>query len=173
MQRSHALILVIGTTVMTLSSCLKDEQTAPRTNAPEFARIQAVNQVNTSSANGYEPGSIFQIELSANIAGKQGGGVWLWIGLHTDGKGDYSGADCGHGGAGALNDKGDATWHYSGLNNDSVVINGVILNGLEGFPTTITVPSRFGHYTGTIGTFLTLPDFIPPFIGFSQLQVAP
>jgi len=109
MQRSHALILVIGTTVMTLSSCLKDEQTAPRTTAPESARIQAVNQVNTSSANGYEPGSIFQIELSANIAGKQGGGVWLRIGLHTDGKGDYSGADCGHGGAGALNDKGDAT----------------------------------------------------------------
>ena len=157
---------------MTLSSCLKDEQTPVRTTT-QSAQSQSVNQTTSSTSKGYEPGSIFQIELSANISGTQGGGVWLWIGLHPDGNGDYSGADCGHGGAGAINDKGDATWKYTGLNNDSVVISGVILNGLAGFPTTITVPSKYGHYTGTIGTFLTLPGFIPPFVGNSQLQVAP
>jgi hypothetical protein len=44
---------------------------------------------------------------------------------------------------------------------------------LEGFPTTITVPDSYGHYTGTVGSFLTLPPFIPASIGNSQLQVAP
>jgi hypothetical protein len=44
---------------------------------------------------------------------------------------------------------------------------------LDGFPTTITVPVTYGHYTGTIGSYLTLPGFIPGFLGNSQLQVAP
>jgi hypothetical protein len=35
------------------------------------------------------------------------------------------------------------------------------------------VPAAYGHYTGTLGSYLTLPPFIPTFIGFSQLQVAP
>jgi hypothetical protein len=35
------------------------------------------------------------------------------------------------------------------------------------------VPRDYGHYSGTVGSFLTLPDFIPPDVGTSQLQVAP
>jgi len=118
----------------------------------------------------YGSGAQYQIELSANISGKSGGGVWLWISLNRDGTGDYSGADCGHGGAGAASDKGGVTWTMSA---GSVVISGIALNGLGGFPTTVTVPAAYGHYTGTVGTFLTVPSFIPSFVGTSQLQVAP
>ena len=118
----------------------------------------------------YGSGAQYQIELSANISGKSGGGVWLWISLNRDGTGDYSGADCGHGGAGAASDKGGVTWTMSG---GSVVISGIALNGLGGFPTTVTVPAAYGHYTGTVGTFLTVPSFIPSFVGNSQLEVAP
>ena len=118
----------------------------------------------------YGSGAQYQIELSANISGKSGGGVWLWISLNRDGTGDYSGADCGHGGAGAASDKGGVTWTMAG---GSVVISGIALNGLGGFPTTVTVPAAYGHYTGTVGTFLTVPSFIPSFVGTSQLQVAP
>jgi hypothetical protein len=126
----------------------------------------------------YGPGAVYQVELSANapgpgqlhgVGGQGGGGIWIWIALNRDGTGDYAGSDCGHG-TGAASDKGDVTWHYDGTN---VVIDGVVLNGLGGFPTTITVPSAYGHYTGTVGSFLTLPGFLPPFIGTSQLQVAP
>jgi hypothetical protein len=124
-----------------------------------------------SASASYGTGAVYQIELSANIPGTQGGGVWLWITLNNNGGGDYSGSDCGHGGAGAVSDKGDITsWSDSG---GLLTINGVALNGLGGFPTTVTVPDAYGHYTGTIGSFLTLPGFIPPFLGFSQLQVAP
>jgi len=119
----------------------------------------------------YGTGAVYQIELSANAPGAQGGGVWLWITLNDKGGGDYAGSDCGHGGAGAASDKGDITsWTDAG---GKLTITGVVLNGLAGFPTTITVPDAYGHYRGTIGSYLTLPGFIPPFIGFSQLQVAP
>lgn len=118
----------------------------------------------------YGNGAQYQIELSANISGKTGGGVWLWIMLNSNGTGDYTGSDCGHGGAGAASDKGDVTWTSSG---GSVVISGVTLNGLGGASSTVTVPAAYGHYTGTAGSFLTLPGFIPPFVGNSQLQVAP
>lgn len=124
----------------------------------------------TASAD-YGRGAAYQIELSANVPGTQGGGVWLWITLNTNGGGDYAGSDCGHGGEGAASDKGDVTsWSDS---RGMLTIDGIVLNGLGGFPTTVTVPDRYGHYTGTIGSFLTLPGFIPPSIGFSQLQVAP
>lgn len=123
----------------------------------------------TASAD-YGPGTVYNIELSANAGGPQGGGVWIWIALNRDGTGDYAGSDCGHGGAGAASDRGDVTWSAAG---GSLTIDGVVLNGLGGFPTVITVPAGFGHYTGTIGSYLTLPGFIPPFIGNSQLQVAP
>ena len=121
-------------------------------------------------ASGYGPGAVYEIELSANAAGPEGGGLWLWIALYPDGTGDYSGADCGHGRAGAAHESGDVTWTDSG---GTLIITGVTLNGLGGFPTTVTVPDRYGHYTGTLGSFETLPDFIPPFIGKAQLQVAP
>lgn len=129
----------------------------------------------------YGPTAVYQIELSANLNGQSakilggsGGGVWLWIELNSNHTGDYKGADCGHngGGAGAASDTGNVTWQDSG---GMLTINGVILNGLGGFPSTVTVPDTFGHYTGTVGTFLTLP--FPPFItsslGTSQAQVAP
>ena len=172
MRKILSFILVIGTTAIMLPSCQKDEQPAPQ--SAQSAQPTALSQLNVSSAEkGYEAHDIYQIELSANVPSPQGGGVWLWIGLNPNGEGDYSGSDCGHGGEGAASNKGDVTWHYTGLNNAWIEIDGVILNGLGGFPTTITVPSKYGHYTGTLGTYLTLPSFIPPFIGFSQLQVAP
>jgi hypothetical protein len=123
----------------------------------------------TASAD-YGRGTVYNIELSANAGGRQGGGVWLWVALNSDGTGDYAGSDCGHGGAGAASDKGDVTWSSDG---GTLTIDGVVLNGLGSFPTVITVPAAFGHYTGTIGSYLTLPGFIPPFIGTTQLQVAP
>lgn len=120
------------------------------------------------SVAAYGNSAVYQIELTANVGGHQGGGVWLWIELDSNGTGDYTGSDCGHG-DGAAPDRGDVTWSSS---NGTITINGVVLNGL-GWPTTITVPATFGHYTGTLGTYLTLPPFIPGFLGFSQLQVAP
>lgn len=125
----------------------------------------------TSALASYGAGEQYQIELSSNISGPQGGGVWLWMALNSNHTGDYSGSDCGHGGAGAASDKGDLTWSQS-ASGGSIVISGVRLNGLA-WPTTITVPAKYGHYTGTIGTFMTLPPFVPGTIGTTQLQVAP
>jgi hypothetical protein len=123
-----------------------------------------------SPALAYGNSSVYNVELSANISGPAGGGVWLWIGLDSNGTGDYHGADCGHANGPATSDGGDVTWTTVGNN---VVISGVVLNGLGGFPATVTVPAAFGHYTGTIGSFITLPSFIPPTVGRSNLQVAP
>src|SRR6266511_6480578 len=131
----------------------------------------------TSASADYGGRATYQIELSVNTPGRDGGGVWLWIALEPDFTGDYAGSDCGHGGAGTASDKGDVTWHYSG---DTVVIEGVALNALPNsivpfvpppYHTTITVPKTYGHYTGNDHAFLTLPSFLPVG-GFSQLQVA-
>lgn len=131
------------------------------------------------SASNYGSGAQYQIELSGNVSGSNqgegvgglgGGGVWLWIALYPDGTGDYAGSDCGHA-VGAVADKGDVAWWY--INNDTQIkITGVQLNGLGGYPTTITIPAEYGHYTGTVSDFLTLPGFIPVGIGSAQLQVA-
>jgi hypothetical protein len=118
----------------------------------------------------YGPGAVYQIELSANLSGPQGGGLWLWIELNRNGSGDYQGADCGHGGVGSAHDSGDVTWSASG---GRIVITGVVLKGLGGFPATVKAPAATGHYKGTVGSFITLPSFIPPGAGTSQLQVAP
>jgi hypothetical protein len=126
----------------------------------------------TAALADYGNTAIRQVELSDNIAGQQGGGVWLWLELSSDHSVDYSGSDCGHGGEGAASDKGSATWKFVN-NNTKIEIDGVVLNGLGGFVTTITVPATPGHYTGTDKTFLTLPSFIPAGIGNAQLQVAP
>jgi hypothetical protein len=128
----------------------------------------------TSASANYGNTAIREIELSANIAGREGGGAWLWIELASNHTGDYSGADCGHGGAGAVSDKGDVEWERVGPEGETLVIKGVVLKGLGGFGTTVTVPYATGHYKGTLGTFLTLP--FPPEVlelGTSQLQVAP
>jgi len=163
MKKILFFVLGIGTAAIMLPSCQKDVQ-----STSQSAQTSVLNQSNAAGTHGYDGGQIYNLELSANIPGVQGGGIWLWIGLSSNGTGDYSGADCGHGGLGAVSDKGEVTWHYDGAN---IVINGLVLKGLDGFVTTVTVPSQYGHYTGNIGTFLTLPAFIPP-IGFSQLQVA-
>ncbi len=121
-------------------------------------------------ASAYGNGEVYQVELSANINGATGGGAWLGFGLSSDHTGDYHGSDCGHRNGPATSDGGTVTWQLVG---SQVGISGVVLNGLGGFPATVTVPAAFGHYTGTIGSFITLPPFIPPGIGSSQLQVAP
>jgi len=144
---------------------------------------------------GYGPGALYQIELVAGdngaslqlppgqggIKGPQGGGIWLWIALYPDFTADYSGTDCIDGGGtfglhGAYPDAGDATWHYSG---GSIVIPGILLKGLSvalgtPFYTTITVPAVYGHYTGTLGTFMTfsVPGILDPDGGLSLVQVA-
>jgi len=96
--------------------------------------------------------------------------AWLWLELSNDGSVDYQGSDCGHGGLGAAHDSGSTTWSEVG---NKLVIPNVVLNGLGGFPATVTVPATLGHYTGTVGSFITLPPFIPAGAGNSQLQVAP
>lgn len=126
----------------------------------------------TPASADYGSTAIYQIELSANASGRMGGGVWLWFELSNDGSVDYQGSDCGHGGAGAAHDGGSTWWHFIN-NNTQIEIDNVILNGLGGFPATVTTPATLGHYTGTLGSYITLPPFIPPFIGTSQLQVAP
>jgi len=127
----------------------------------------------------YGPGNIYQVEISSNIGGPQGGGIWLWLALSpnpgttSSGTGDYAGADCGHG-DGAVADKGDVTWTKTG---GTLTITGVTLIGLGGVPVTITVRSTYGHYrTDIVSVFPTFSD--PPFslptgVGFSQVQVAP
>ena len=122
-------------------------------------------------AAAYGPQQVYQVEWSANIPGPTGGGAWLWFGLSSDHTGDYHGSDCGHANGPAASNGGKVTWKL--INNGKTVeINGVVLNGL-GFAPTVTVPAAFGHYTGTIGSFTTVPPFIDPSAGFSQLQVAP
>ena len=132
--------------------------------------VGGVTLATAGPASAYGNSEVYQVELSANISGSGGGGVWLWFGLSSDHTGDYHGADCGHRNGPATSDGGDVTWQVVG---NQVVFSGVVLNGLGGFPATVTVPAAYGHYTGTIGSFITLPPFIPPGIGSSQLQVAP
>jgi hypothetical protein len=126
----------------------------------------------------YGPGATYEIEISSNITGPQGGGIWLWLGLHpnagttTSGTGDYAGADCGHG-LGAKNDRGDVTWTVSG---GVLTITGVVLNGLQGLPVTVVVPAAFGHHTeDVVSVFPELGPVLglPPGVGFTHIQVAP
>lgn len=123
-------------------------------------------------AAAYGPQQVYQVELSTNIPGPNGGGAWLWFGLSSNGTGDYQGSDCGHLNGPAASDGGDVTWKFIN-NGQNVEIDGVVLNGLGGFVATVTVPAAFGHSTGTLGSFITVPPFIDPSAGFSQLQVAP
>jgi len=130
----------------------------------------------TASAD-YGPGAVYQIEISSNVPGPHGGGIWLWIELDASG-GDYAGSDCGRGAAErARSDRGDvSSWSVSG---GVLTIEGVVLNGLGALPVTITIPlpdSGYGHVTTDVVT--VFPDLatvlgIPPGLGFSQVQVAP
>jgi hypothetical protein len=131
------------------------------------------------AAPGTPPGgdAAYQVEISANISGPTGGGIWLWLELDKDGGGVYAGSDCGHGGGGASSDKGTLTWQQVG---DQLVISGVALNGLPPFAQgPITVPATYGHYRETIvDAFPGMATFFsvigaPLDTGFSQVQVAP
>jgi hypothetical protein len=126
----------------------------------------------------YGPGNIYQVEISSNLGGPDGGGIWLWLALSPDqgttssGTGDYAGSDCGHG-EGAAADLGDVTWTRD---NGTLTIQGVKLNGFGGLPVTITVHSAYGHYrTDIVSVFPALGQVLglPAGAGFSQVQIAP
>jgi hypothetical protein len=138
----------------------------------------------TASAD-YGQGTAYQVEITANLSGPQGGGIWLWLALtptsETGGTVDYSGADCGHG-VGSVSDKGEATYTISGGN---LVISGVAVNGLAFFglsPATITVPASYGHWSypatdpNPFEAIFGFPAQVGPLDftgGRAQVQVAP
>lgn len=128
----------------------------------------------TASAD-YGHGAAYQVELSGNIAGTGGGGIWLWIELNADHTGDYSGSDCGRGAAEhAVHDGGEVTWTDNG--DGTLTIAGVVLNGLGGLPEPITVPDAYGHETTDFATaFPAVAGLlgIPAGVGSAQIQVAP
>lgn len=131
-----------------------------------------------SAAADYGQGAVYQVEISSNVAGPNGGGIWLWIELNSSGGGDYTGSDCGRGAdERAKADLGDiSSWSVSG---GVLTINGVVLNGFGGLPVTITIPlpaSGYGHVsTDVVSIFPDLASVLglPPGVGFSQVQVAP
>ena len=127
----------------------------------------------------YGPGNVYQIAISSNLPGQQGGGIWLWFALSpssgstTSGTGDYSGADCGHGGLGAVNASGQVTWSTV---NGTLTIHGVTLKGLGGLVVDVSLPSAYAHHTydfdtvwPTVGALFGVPSGA----GFSQVQVSP
>lgn len=153
--------------VLLLAGCAADSSTAPTMRA---AAAHAVRD--------YGRGAVYQVEISSNVTGKNGGGVWLWIELNADGTGDYAGSDCGRGSAQhAMSDRGDITsWSVA---DGVLTINGVVLNGFGGLPATITIPlpsSGYGHVsTDVVSIFPVLGPVLglPPGVGFSQVEVAP
>jgi hypothetical protein len=163
--RVASLPLTVAAALL-LAGCAADSATSPAMRAPS-----------THAAKDYGPGAVYQIEISSNITGKNGGGVWLWIELNAYGTGDYAGSDCGRGSAErATSDRGDITsWS---VENGVLTIDGVTLNGFGGLPVTITVPlpaSGYGHVTTDVVSIF--PDLgtvlgLPPGVGFSQVQVA-
>ncbi len=132
------------------------------------AAVALALAVGPASAD-YGNTAVYQIEISANITGQQGGGAWLWIELDANHTGTYSGSDCGRGGATA--DSGDITnWTSS---NGTLTISGVVFNGFGGLPVTVTVPSTYGHYDlNPIQAVFPTLAFLPH-IGWAQVQVAP
>jgi hypothetical protein len=140
--------------------------------------VGAIASTASPASADYGPGATYQVEISSNITGPNGGGVWLWLGLHpsagttTSGTGDYAGSDCGHG-LGAAGDRGDVTWTIS---EGVLTISGVVLNGLQGLPVTVVVPAGYGHYRqDVVSVFPELGPVLglPSGFGFSQIQVAP
>jgi hypothetical protein len=74
--------------------------------------VRPVTQTAPALAD-YGNTAVYQVMLSANAPGRQSGGVWLWLELTRNHSVDYQGADCGHGGVGAVRDGGDTTWSLS------------------------------------------------------------
>jgi len=119
----------------------------------------------------------YQVEISANVPGRTGGGSWYWLELDKDGGGIYAGSDCAHGGGGASAARGTLTWQQQG---DQLVINGVVSPGLPPFAyEPILVPAAYGHYVKSFAQVLpTLTSFLTsvgadPSNGSVQVQVAP
>jgi hypothetical protein len=118
----------------------------------------------TPVAADYGNTAVYQIEISANSTGPDGGGAWLWIELNSTGGGDYAGSDCGHG-FGATSDLGDITSWSSA--DGMLTIHGVALFG-GAVPVTVKVHSDYGQYETTIFGVFGLP-----FPGWAEVQVAP
>ena len=121
--------------------------------------------------------ALYQVEISGNVPGPQGGGSWFWLELDRDGGGIYAGSDCGHGGGGASADHGALTWEQQG---NQLVIHGVVSAGLPPFAyEPILVPATYGHYVETFAqVFPTLTAFLTSVgadvsNGSVQVQVAP
>jgi hypothetical protein len=132
-----------------------------------------------SAAPSAPPGgdALYQVEISGNVPGPQGGGSWFWLELDRDGGGIYAGSDCAHGGGGASADRGALTWEQQG---DQLVIHGVVSGGLPPFAyEPILVPAAYGHYVETFVQVLpTLTAFLTSVgadlsNGSVQVQVAP
>jgi hypothetical protein len=121
--------------------------------------------------------ALYQVEISSNVPGPQGGGSWFWLELDRDGGGIYAGSDCAHGGAGASAARGALTWEQHG---NQLVIHGVQSALLPPFAyEPILVPASYGHYVETYAdVFPTLTAFLTSVgadlsRGFVQVQVAP
>jgi hypothetical protein len=121
--------------------------------------------------------AVYQVEISGNVPGPQGGGSWFWLELDRDGGGIYAGSDCAHGGGGASADRGALTWEQQG---DQLVIHGVVSVGSPPFAyEPILVPAAYGHYVKTFAeVFPTLTAFLTSVgadvsNGSVQVQVAP
>ena len=120
--------------------------------------------------------AVYQVEISANVPGSQGGGSWFWLELDRDGTGVYAGSDGAHGSP-VSPDRGTLTW---GLNGDELTIHGVQSSGLPPFAyEPIIVPASYGHETESYAeVFPTLTAFLTS-VGFDvskgvvQVQVAP
>jgi hypothetical protein len=132
-----------------------------------------------AAAPGTPPGgdAAYQVEISANVAGPNGGGSWYWLELDKDGGGIYAGSDCGRGAPGASGARGTLSWEQQG---DQLVIHGVVSPGLPPFAyEPILVPAAYGHYVETFAEVLpTLTAFLTSVgadvsDGVVQVQVAP
>ncbi len=173
----HSIVLALA---LLGGAALGCADASPTTPAPAALSSGGMLGPRASTA-GYSAGAAYQIEISSNIGGSNGGGIWLWIELTptspgaTSGTGNYSGSDCGHGpvNGGAVSDGGDVTWSESG---GMLTISGVTLNGLGGLPVTLVLPATYGHSTSDFAT--VFPGVagllgIPSGVGFSQVQIAP
>lgn len=114
--------------------------------------------------------------LQADLPPGTGFGVWLWLELNNDHKGDYTGSDCAHhlgGATGAFADAGDLTWTTDTAGN--LIIRGVVLIGGSA-QVTITVPAKTGHYVEDGSQVFEVASSaigLQGVAGTTQVQVAP
>jgi len=138
----------------------------------------------TPAGADYGPGVKYQVTISANMPGRDGGGLWLWFALtpsaagSNSGTADYAGADCGHGGIGAFPDRGDGLPY---TDNGTRLVLGTsqdpIPTGLG--PMIVSVPDTYGHTHTVTFELLSPPPGFPPELALplpgwsSQVQIAP